>query len=135
MKTERETTAPSDNTTFRFLVVASLVYLIVVVAAAFLLGYACFARAVAAGGAVALMNLFWLRRHLSQIFCLPNGRGAVLMTQIKLASRLAVTTVLLYVLIVTARLNVAGLVTGLSTLFVAVLVYILVNITRRGENQ
>ena len=133
MTTDRETTENADQGPVRFLVLGALIYLLIVAAVALAIGYSGFALGVVAGGTVSLLNLFWLRHHLIQILSISASRKAGLIAQIKLVTRLTVTAILLYVLIVPARLNIAGLVTGLSALFVAVLTYLVAIITRRGN--
>jgi hypothetical protein len=110
------------------------VYLLVVSAAALLLGFPAFAAGTLAGGAVSLVNLFWLRRHLVGILQLTGAKAGIL-SQLKYLNRLAITGILLYLLIVKAGINIAGLVTGLSALFAAVIAYLVTIITPRGKNQ
>jgi hypothetical protein len=110
------------------------VYLLLVSAVALLLGFPDFAAGTLAGGAVSLVNLFWLRRHLVGILQLTGVKAGIL-SQLKYLNRLAITGILLYLLIVKAGINIAGLVTGLSALFAAVIAYLVTIITPRGKNQ
>lgn len=135
MTTETETKATDEQGPVRFLVVSALVYLTIVATIALLAGYHRFALGALAGGGVSLLNLLWLKRHLGQILRCSGGRGAGLLTQFTLIIRLTVTALLLYLLIVPANLSIAGLLTGLSALVVAVLAYTVATITFRGKDQ
>lgn len=135
MTTETETTATEEQDPLRFLVISALVYLAIVASIALLAGYHRFALGAVAGGGVSLLNLLWLKRHLGQILRCSGGRGAGLLTQFTLIIRLTVTALLLYLLIVPANLSIAGLLTGLSALVVAVLAYTVAIITFRGKDQ
>jgi peptidoglycan biosynthesis protein MviN/MurJ (putative lipid II flippase) len=130
-----EPTATTDESPVRFLVASALVYLALAALVAILAGRYRFALAVLAGGGVSLLNLLWLKRHLGQLLLRSGGRGSALLAQFNLITRLTVTALLLYLLIVPAKLNIAGLFTGLSALFVAVLAYTVAIITRRGKDQ
>jgi hypothetical protein len=128
-----EPTAPPEPGPLRFLARAAVLFVTAVAVAATGFGQVHFAIGVLAGGALALANLFWLRRHLAQVLRL-EGAKAGLLAQLKLATRLGMTALLLYLLLVPLNVNVAGLLTGLSALFVAVIAYLLTILTRRGKD-
>lgn len=133
MTTETETPAADDQDPLRFLVTSALFYLGIVAIVALSVGHYRFALGTLAGGAISLINLFWLKRHLGQLLGRTDSRMTGLTAQVNLVIRLTVTALLLYLLIVPAHVSIFGLVTGLAALFVAVLAYIVVTITRRGK--
>lgn len=129
-----EPTAAPEPGPLRFLARAAALFVVVVAAAAALFGHGRFAVGTLAGGALALANLFWLRRHLSQVLQL-DGAKAGLLAQLKLATRLGMTGLLLYLLLVPLNVDIAGLLTGLTALFAAVIAYLFTTLTRRGKDQ
>lgn len=72
-----------------------------------------FSLSVAAGGIVAIINFYWLRRQLSGLLGL-SPRAATFISQAKAVARLALWGVVLYLLLVHGKLHPVGLLLGLS---------------------
>lgn len=90
-----------------------------------------FSLSVALGGIIAMLNFYWLRRHLTSLIGL-SPHGATLVAQLRFMSRLALWGILLYIMLVVVRLNAVGVLTGLSVLIVSIIAYTAITLFRRG---
>lgn len=78
-----------------------------------------FAAGVFAGGLVATANCFWLKSILQRAMGLPV-RQAVRFTQLRYGIRLGFIAVIVSVLIIYCKINVIGLILGLSVVVITI---------------
>jgi hypothetical protein len=79
-----------------------------------------FGAGVLAGGLIAVANCYWLNFTLRRAMQLPVGK-AVRFTQIRYLLRLALIALAVSVLIIYVKINVIGLLLGLSVLVINIL--------------
>ncbi len=121
-----------ENNIFTVLAVGSLALLAVLATAGFVFSSGRFAAGVIAGGVLALANFFWLRNILVRAFrLLPEE--APRFALLRYVVRLAVLAAAVFVLIVYCRVDVFGLLLGLSVLVFNIIALSIYLITKQGE--
>lgn len=78
-----------------------------------------FAVGVIAGGLVAIANCFWLKSILQRAMGLP-ARKAVRFAQLRYGMRLGIIAAIVSLLIIYGKINVLGLILGLSVVVIAI---------------
>ena len=100
--------------------------------AGFLLGSSRFALSVVAGGILALANFYWLRSILVRAFRLQPEK-ATRFTLFRYVVRLAILAVAIFVLVVYCRVDIFGLLLGLSVLVFNIIFLSIYMISAKGE--
>ncbi len=121
-----------ENNLFTVLTVGSLALLVILATAGFVVGSGRFAAGVVAGGVLALANFFWLRNILVRAFRL-QPEEAPRFALLRYIVRLAVLAASVFVLIVYCRVDVFGLLLGLSVLVFNIIALSIYLITKQGE--
>lgn len=109
-----------ENNIFTVMSIGSTVLLLILVACGLLFVSGSFALGVAAGGIAALTNCHWLYRILQRAMGLP-ARQAVRFAQMRYVLRLAILAVVISILIVFFKINIFGLLLGLSVLVITII--------------
>lgn len=102
-----------ENNIFIISVIGGSLLLLVLAVFGLLLVSRSFAAGVTAGGVLAIANCHWLYRILSRAMRLPGGRAARFV-QLRYLLRLAILAVIVSLLILYIKVNIFGLVLGLS---------------------
>lgn len=111
----------NENNIFTVLIIGSSVLLAVLVVAGLIFVSFPFAAGVAAGGVVAIVNCRWLYSILQQAMSLP-ARQAVRFAQLRYVLRLGIIAVIVSLLILYGKINILGLLLGLSVVVVTITV-------------
>lgn len=94
-----------------------------------LLASADFTLGILAGGLISILNFFGLCRGLQSIFGNPEGKGAGKSSvMFKYLSRLVITGVILYLVLVKTTADIFGLVIGLSTVVFSIIVSVIMTL-------
>jgi len=121
----------NEDTLFATIIKGSLALL----ATMMLIGFVFFSQktglGVCAGGAVAIINFFWIRNVLQRILGLQPTRPA-LYSQMRFIARLTLMGVVLYFLITSGWFSLAGLLAGLSVIVVNIIAISLYSAVRAG---
>lgn len=120
-----------DHNLFKRLTVASGVLLAVLVVGGLLLGSPRVAAGIAAGGVIALGNVYWLRQGIARAMGL-EPRQAGRFALVRYLMRLAILAALLYLLLVKVGIDIIGLVIGLSVLVIIIIGYSLYRAAHNG---
>jgi hypothetical protein len=127
------TTAKIDEENiFSVLTAGSLALLVVLAAAGLLFGSLRFALGVLAGGVLALANFYWLRSILVRAFRL-QPEEAPRFALFRYIVRLAVLAAAVSVLIIYCRVDVFGLLLGLSVLVFNIIALSIYMISKQGD--
>ncbi len=127
------TTAKIDEENiFSVLTAGSLALLVVLAAAGLLFGSLRFALGVLAGGVLALANFYWLRSILVRAFRL-QPEEAPRFALFRYIVRLAVLAAAVSVLIIYCRVDVFGLLFGLSVLVFNIIALSIYMISKQGD--
>jgi hypothetical protein len=110
----------NENNFFAALTIGSSILLVLLTACGLLFISNSFAIGVVAGGIAAIANSHWLYRILQHAMKLPAQR-AVRFVQARYALRLAILAVLVSILIIYVKINVFGLLLGLSVLVISII--------------
>lgn len=102
-----------ENNIFIIIFIGASLLLLVLAVFGLLLVSRSFAGGVIAGGVPAIANCHWLYRILGRAMRLPAGR-AVRFVQLRYLLRLAILAVIVSLLILYIKVNIFGLVLGLS---------------------
>jgi hypothetical protein len=121
-----------ENNIFTVLTIGSLVLLVVSAAAGLVFGSARFAGSVLAGGLLALANFFWLRSILLRSLQL-QVREAPRFAVLRYIVRLTVLALAIYALILYGRVDIFGLLLGLSVLVVNIIALSIYMCSRQGD--
>lgn len=121
----------NDHNIFTVMMITSVALLAVLTLGGFMFGSARFAAGIAAGGIIALGNVLWLKRGISQAMGL-EPRVAGRFALIRYLTRLAILAALLYLLIVKAHADIIGLLIGLSVLVIVIIGFSLYRAARYG---
>jgi len=121
-----------ENNIFSVLAAGSLALLVLVALAGLIFGTPRFAGSVLAGGVLALANFFWLRSILSRSLRL-EAKAAPRFAVLRYLVRLSLLAVAVYMLVVYFRVDVFGLLTGLSVLVLNIIALSIYMITVKGE--
>lgn len=122
----------NEHNIFTVLAIGSLAFLTALALGGLLFGSARFAAGVVAGGVLAVANFYWLRSILVRAFrLLPKEapRFAVL----RYLVRLTLLAVAVFVLIVYCRVDIFGLLLGLSALVFNIIALSIYMISKQGE--
>ena len=122
----------NEHNIFTVLAIGSLAFLEALALGGLLFGSARFAAGVVAGGVLAIANFYWLRSILVRAFrLLPEEapRFAVL----RYLVRLTLLAVAVFVLIVYCRVDIFGLLLGLSALVFNIIALSIYMISKQGE--
>jgi ATP synthase I chain len=114
------------------LTIGSLALLAVLVLGGFIFGSARFAASVLAGGLLALVNFYWLRSVLVRALRL-DVRTAPRFAIFRYLARLTFIAVAVYLFIVVCRLDIVGLLIGLSVLVFNIMSLSFYMISAKGD--
>jgi hypothetical protein len=90
---------------------------------------ASFTLGILAGGLISILNFFGLCRGLQSLFGNPEDKGAgKALAMLKYLSRLAITGVILYLVLVKTTADIFGLVIGLSTVVFSVIISVIMTL-------
>jgi hypothetical protein len=109
-----------ENNFFAVLTIGSSLLLILLTVCGLLFISGSFAIGVVAGGIAAIANSHWLYRILQRAMKLPPQR-AVRFVQTRYALRLAILAVIVSILIIYVKINIFGLLLGLSVLVISII--------------
>lgn len=109
----------NENNIFTVLTIGSSVLLAVLTVSTLLFVSCSFAAGVAAGGIVAIVNCRWLYSILQRAMNLP-ARQAVRFAQLRYFLRLGIIAVIVSLLILYGKINLFGLLLGLSVVVVTI---------------
>jgi len=121
-----------EKNIFTVLIIGSLALLAVGAAGGLVFGSARFAGGFLAGGLLAIANFFWLRSILLRSLQL-QVREAPRFAVLRYIVRLAVLAVAAAVLIIFCRVDVFGLLLGLSVLVVTIIALSLYMFSKQGD--
>jgi len=121
-----------ENNIFTVLTVGSLALLAVGAAGGLVFGSTRFAGSILAGGLLALANFFWLRSILLRSLQL-QVREAPRFAVLRYIVRLTLLALAIYALIIYARVDILGLLLGLSVLVVNIIALSFYMISRQGD--
>jgi ATP synthase I chain len=110
-----------ENNIFAVLSIGSGVVLILLASCGLFFISASFAIGVVAGGIAAIANCHWLYRTLQRAMGLP-AHQAVRFAQSRYALRLAILAIIVSILIIYVKVNIFGLLLGLSVLVITIAV-------------
>jgi hypothetical protein len=122
----------NEDSIVTILTIGSLALLAVLVLGGFIFSSARFAASVMAGGILALVNFYWLRSVLTRSLRL-DVRTAPRFAVFRYLARLAFIAVTVYLFIVVFRLNIVGLLTGLSVLVFNIMFLSIYMISAKGD--
>ena len=121
-----------EENIFSVLTAGSLALLGVLAAAGFLFGSLRFALGVLAGGVLAIANFYWLRSVLVRAFRL-QPEEAPRFALFRYIVRLAVLAAAVFVLIIYCRVDIFGLLLGLSVLVITIIALSIHMISKQGD--
>jgi hypothetical protein len=90
-----------------------------------------FAAGVVVGGILALLNFLWLRTALQQVLQMP-ANTATRSATLRYVLRLSAMGFILWLLIVHAKINIFGLLVGLSVLVISIVLVTLYKLLHMG---
>jgi len=122
----------NENNIFTVLTAGSLALLALLAVVGFLFGSVRFALSVLAGGVLAIANFYWLRSILVRAFRLTPEQ-APRFALFRYVVRLAVLAAVVFVLIVTCRADVFGLLLGLSVLVLNIMALSFYMMSAKGD--
>ena len=122
----------NENNIFTVLTAGSLALLALLAVVGFLFGSVRFALSVLAGGVLAIANFYWLRSILVRAFRLTPEQ-APRFALFRYVVRLAVLAAVIFVLIVTCRADVFGLLLGLSVLVLNIMALSFYMMSAKGD--
>jgi peptidoglycan biosynthesis protein MviN/MurJ (putative lipid II flippase) len=105
----------------RIEVISLLIWISLCIASFFLFGQD-FTLGVLAGGILCLINFQWLYRHAKAAVSLTTSKGKAFMAK-RYILRLAIMAVILYALIAIVKVDVIGLLLGLSVVILGITTY------------
>jgi hypothetical protein len=120
-----------ENNIFTVLTVGSIILVFAVCAVALLAGAPRFAAGVVAGGAVSLMNFYWLLGAMKRVLDMPVSKAGTF-AQVRRLLRLGAIGIILYFLIARIGIDIAGLVVGLSVLVINITLLAVYKLTLKG---
>lgn len=120
-----------DHNIFAVLTAGSAALTAAVCVVALLSGAFRFAAGVAGGGALALANFYWLLNAMKRVLDMPASRAGTY-AQVRHLLRLGAAGLILYLLIVTAGVSIAGLLVGLSVLVINITLLAVYKMTLKG---
>ncbi|MDD2335724.1 MAG: ATP synthase subunit I [Geobacteraceae bacterium] len=120
-----------ENNIFAILSIGSSLLLVLLAVSGLYFISASFAFGVITGGLAAIANCHWLYRTLQRAMRLP-AHQAVRFAQARYALRLAILAVIVSILIIYVKINIFGLLLGLSVLVVTITVLTVYMATLKG---
>ncbi len=125
-------TTINEDRLFAAVTAGSWVLVGVLSLAGYVFGSGRFAAGILAGGILAIGNFYWLKNTLRRVLQLqPRQAGSF--AQFRYLLRLALVALVLYLLIVHARIDIIGLILGLSVLVVVIMGLSLYMLLDKGE--
>ncbi|MRR07132.1 MAG: ATP synthase subunit I [Deltaproteobacteria bacterium] len=110
----------NENNIFAVLTIGSSVLLALLTVCGLIFISASFAIGVVAGGVAAIANSHWLYRTLQRAMGLPAPQ-AVRFAQVRYALRLTILAIIVSTLIIYVKINIYGLLLGLSVLVITII--------------
>jgi hypothetical protein len=110
----------TENNIFTVISTANWLLLAAMVGLSLAFGTRAFAAGALAGGLIAVVNCYWLNFTLQRALQLPAGK-AVRFAQIRYLVRLALIALAVSVLIIYVKINILGLLLGLSVLVINII--------------
>lgn len=120
-----------ENNIFAVLTIGSTLLMVLLAGCGLFFISAPFAIGVVAGGLAAIVNCHWLYRTLQRAMGLP-AQQAVRFAQARYALRLAILAILVSILIVYFKINIFGLLLGLSVLVISITILTVYMATLNG---
>lgn len=121
-----------ENNLFTVLTVGSLALLAILATGGLIFGSARFTTGVLAGGILAIVNFCWLRNILIRTLQL-QAREAPRFAVVRYVVRLTFLALAIFVLIIYCRVDIFGLLLGLSVLVFNIVALSLFMISRQGD--
>ena len=121
----------NENNFFAVLTIGSSLLLVLFAVGGLIFISASFAAGVTAGGIAAIANSHWLYRTLQRAMGLPAAQ-AVRFTQLRYALRLAILAIVVSILIIYVKINIFGLLLGLSILVITIIMVTVYMATLNG---
>ncbi len=121
----------TENNIFTILAAGNWILLVIMVAMALLFGSFRFAAGVLAGGLIAIVNCYWLYSILQRAMQLPVKK-AVRFAQARYVVRLVLIAVIVSVLIIYWKIDIFGLLLGLSVLMLTLIGITAYLLTHKG---
>lgn len=121
----------NENNIFAILTIGSSLLLALLAICGLLFFSASFAVGVVTGGIAAIVNCHWLYRILQRAMGLP-AQQAVRFAQARYALRLAILAIIISILIIYVKINIFGLLLGLSVLVITIIILTLYMATLNG---
>lgn len=121
----------NENNFFAVLTIGSSLLLVFFAVGGLIFISASFAAGVTTGGIAAIANSHWLYRTLQRAMSLPAPQ-AVRFTQLRYALRLAILAILVSILIIYVKINIFGLLLGLSILVITIIMVTVYMATLNG---
>jgi len=120
-----------ENNIFAVLTIGSSVLLVLLAGSGLIFISASFAIGVVAGGIAAIANSHWLYRTLQRAMALPAPQ-AVRFALVRYALRLTLLAIIVSILIIYVKINIFGLLLGLSVLVISIIVLTVYMATLNG---
>ena len=124
-------TALNEDNLFGVIVKGSLGVLAVLALAGWALFSIRTGLGVVAGGAIAIINFFWLRNVLQRILGLLPAKP-MLYAQMRFIARISLSGMILYMIIVSGWFALSGLIAGLSVIVITIIALSLYSALRAG---
>ncbi len=121
----------TENNIFTILAAGNWILLVIMVAMALLFGSFRFAAGVLAGGLIAIVNCYWLYSILQRAMQLPVKK-AVRFAQARYVVRLVLIAVIVSALIIYWKIDIFGLLLGLSVLMLTLIGITAYLLTHKG---
>lgn len=121
----------NEDNIFATIIKGSLVLLAILVVIGFIFYSVRTGLGILAGGIIALLNFFWMRNVLQRILVLTPAKPTVY-AQLRFIVRISVTGILLYVLIISGWVSLAGLLVGLSVIVANIIAISIIRALRTG---
>lgn len=118
----------------RRLELSNWVILGIVVGTSYLLMSDRFTLGIIVGGLISVVNFYWLEHDLYKIFCRLNER-AKSRVMFKYYIRFAATALILYLVVTTDILNIIGLIVGLSTVIINIILTAVILLTKKNYSE
>lgn len=125
------TTRIHEDNLFAVILKGSIVLLLVLTAAGLLFFSVPAGLGVLAGGVLAIFNFVWMRNVLQRILGLLPAKPQ-LYSQLRFIARITLTGLLLYFIITSGKVSLAGLLVGLSIIVVNIIALALYSALRTG---
>ncbi|HET6420823.1 MAG TPA: ATP synthase subunit I [Geobacteraceae bacterium] len=121
----------TESNIFTIIAAGNWILLAVMVAGGLAFGSARLAAGILAGGLIAVANCYWLYFILQRAMRLP-AKKAVRFAQVRYVLRLVIIAVIVSILIIYSKIDVFGLLLGLSVLVLTILGITVYLLTHKG---